>query len=204
MDIKKEYLRVSVGATDEKGDKLEPEEQQVDRVMTVDANVTSGGGMKQEGSMAINIVASSSVIDLATRSKGLCGNCRYFDNKTWRRDLERIQSPFGSIIAKKMLNELRMMLLQTGNANLKETPDGDIDLEGKLQEHGYCKALFAVYKDRGESNEDATVLVIPESSCPAEFCNETQPLGWFRPINKAAEKTGVGNYDRLLNAARGK
>lgn len=204
MEIKKEYLRVSSGGTDDKGTKLEPEEQNVDRVMTVDANITSGGGMKNEGTMAINIVASSSVIDLATRSKGLCGNCKYFDNETWKRDLNRIQSPFGSIVAKKMLNELRMMLLQTGNANLKEGPDGDIDLEGKLQEHGYCKALFAVYKERGETNEDATVLVIPESSCPAEFCNETQPLGWFRPASREAAKMGMRNYDKLLNTAQGK
>lgn len=211
MKIRKDILQVGSGMLSVDGTKLEAEQQPVRRVLTVDAPVTHGSGPgngRNVGAIATEIVTENqSAIDVATHRMSLCGNCKWFRNPEWIRDLNNADSPLATIERRRMVNEIRGALLTTRNANLAEMhegQDGDLDVEAALRQLGYCKALFETFKNMGNSNEDATVLVHPLSCCPDDVRKQMPPHGFYEPKDREAKKVGTANYDRIMSKASGK
>lgn len=211
MKIKKDMLQIGSGFTDKDGTKLAPEAQPVRRVVTIDAPVSLKGphGVTETGKgIPTEIVTDNrNAVDVARGFQYLCGNCKWFRNKEWLRDLANADSPMASMVQRKMVNEIRGALLSTQNANLTELhsgQDGDLDVEAALKTLGYCKALFHFFKNKGESDEDSLVLLHPISSCPTDIRNANPPMGMFEPKDNEARKVATQNYDRVMQKAAGK
>ena len=210
MKIKRDVLQIASGAMAVDGTKLEPEQQPARRVVTVDAPVALGQGTHGQnvGSMPVQIVTESqNAGDLAEAMTHLCGNCKWFRNQEWIRDLKNADSPMAPMEQRRAINEIRGALLSTQNANLADMhtgQDGDLDVEAALHQLGYCKALYEFNKNRGESNEDATVLVHPLSCCPADIRKHNPPGGFFVAKDNEAKRVGGKNKDRIMRQAQGK
>jgi hypothetical protein len=209
MKIKADLLKISTNATDVRGVKLEPEQQLARREQVVDAFVRLGYGQGGNvvGSMATSIITDQTAGDLAVSLRGTCGNCKWFDNTRWREDLAVGDAQSAPIERRRMVNKIRAALLKTNNAKvqqLHEGQDGDADVEHMLQALGYCKALFAFYKNQGQANDDALVLVHPISRCPEDAVKNTPPHGLFEPANAAAEAAATAAYDDIMMRAQGK
>lgn len=201
-------LQIGTGMLAVDGTKLEPEQQPVRRVVTIDAPVDLRGTGQVVGSIPTEVVTENRTADDVARGfTHLCGNCKWFRNHEWVRDLRNADSPMAPLERRRAINEIRGALLTTRNADLAsmhEGQDGDLDVEAALHQLGYCKALYDMFKNQNMSNEDATVLVHPLSCCPTDVRKANPPGGFFTPKDGEARRVGSQNYDRILRKAEGK
>lgn len=210
MKIQGDMLKISSGALNVKGEKLEPEEQIVRREVKVDAPVQHGVGVgqgKTVGSIATSIITDQSAGDQANAMRTLCGNCLHFRNDRWLIDLAKADHPGAPIEHRRAVNKIRGALLQTANAKITNgsaSAEGDLDVEHALRTLGYCQALFEFLKGAGKNNEEATTLVHPASTCPADVRGPANPDGFFQYASGEAKKAANANYDRILQIAAGK
>lgn len=209
MKIKSDLLQVSAGAMNAKGEKLEAEEQVVRREVVTDIAAKHGMGAmgKVVGSIPMKVVTEHSAIDFAKDTASRCGNCKFFRNDLFIRDLKKAESPGAPIARRRAVNQIRAALLQTQNGSVAEQAvglDGDFDVEASLQTLGYCTALYEFHKNAGQSDEDAMTLVHPVSSCPQDVRTAANPDGFFQFANKFSEQVGMSNYDAVMRQAQGK
>ena len=209
MKIRGDLLKISSGALNVKGEKLEPEEQLARREVTVDAPVTMTPGQikGQVGMIPAKIITDQTAIQQATGMRALCGNCLHFRNQEWIRDLKKADSPDSPIEKRKAVNKIRAAILQTQSPKVAEQAigaDGDLDVEHALRSLGYCKALFEFLKGAGKNNEEAVTLVHPASHCPADVCTDGNPDGFFQFASAEARAAASANYDKIMNVAAGK
>lgn len=209
MKIKQDLLRISSGALNLKGDRLEPEEQLVRREITTAAETKLGAGQTGTvvGALPTQIITETTVADMAQSVMSMCGNCKHYRNDLWLRDLKNADSPGAPIEKRRMVNKIRAALMQTQNAGVAEQSagaDGDFDVEHALRMLGYCKALYEFLKAKGESTEDAMVLVHPASRCPEDVQKSVPPVGFFEFASEEARQIAAKNYDNLLQTAQGK
>jgi hypothetical protein len=210
MKIRGDLLKISSGALNVKGEKLEPEEQLVRREVTVDSQVNLGpglGGGKKVGVIPTKIVTETTAGAQAQKGLFLCGNCKHFSNAEWRRDLKNADGPDAAIEKRRAVNQIRAALLQTQSPKIAERSmgkDNDFDVEHALHELGYCRALYAFFKHMNKSNQEAVTLVHPESSCPQDVKSETNPEGFFEYASEEAKQLAAKNYDKIMQMAQGK
>ena len=209
MKIRGDLLKISSGALNLKGEKLEPEEQMVRREVIVDAPVKHGFGAMgtNVGVIPSKIVTDQTAIQQATAMRSLCGNCLHFRNAEWLRDLAKADSPEAPIERRRAVNKIRAAIMQVQNpavAAKSVSAEGDLDVEHALHRLGYCKALFEFFKGAGRSNDEAITIVMPESSCPADVRSDGNPDGFFQFASPEAEAAAYANYDSVMNVAAGK
>lgn len=204
MDIKNDRIQVYSGGVDEKGQKLEPEEQKTERVFDVDAGVNMHGNARTVGTIASQIIVESTVGEMAVTLRGMCGDCKYFDQSKWLKDLAKADAPLAPIQARQAVNGVREYLLQQQSPTLIDAATdaaGDFDIEIALRQSGYCYALFAYFRNLNESEFDSTTVVHATSSCPKFVRTKTDPQGFFEPRNNDAARLGALKYDKLMRMA---
>ncbi len=209
MKIRSDLLKISSGALNVKGEKLEPEEQLARREVTVDAPVKHGFGAQgtNVGVIPSKIITDQTAGQQAHAMRSLCGNCIHFRNREWLHDLKQADSPTSPIEKRRAVNKIRAAILQTQSPEVVKQAggaDGDIDVEHALRQLGYCMALFEFFKGAGKSNEEAVTLVHPASSCPADVRSVGNPDGFFQYASPEARKAADANFDRIMQTAQGK
>lgn len=209
MKIQADLLKISSGALNLKGEKLEPEQQLVRREVSVQAPVKHGQGTvgTDVGVIPTKIITDQTAGEQAVAMRSLCGNCKHFRNDLWMRDLNKADSPGAPIERRRAVNQIRAALLQTQSHKLTESAvgaDGDFDIEAALRQLGYCQALFSFFKNMGKANDEAMTLVHPASSCPNDVRTPAAPEGFFEYKDLEAEKVANANYDKIMNIASGK
>jgi hypothetical protein len=209
MKIKGDFLKITSGALNVKGEKVEPEEQLARREVQLDIETKHGFGAHGEtvGSIPGSIVRDRTAIEAARSMTALCGNCKWFAREKWISDLGKADSPDAPIERRRAVNQIRAALLQTQNIKVTEQStgaDNDVDIEHALKQLGYCYALYSFFKNNGKSNEESMTLVHPASSCPEDVRSTANPDGLFEVRSKDAEKAGTNAYDSIMRRAQGK
>jgi hypothetical protein len=202
MKIKSDYFRIAATATDLTGQKLEPEDQPVQRVLetSFQASGTNGQVFGQVGG---EIAAQSTAGVVASRLRAMCAGCKHFDNRDWIKLVRRSDDPLAPRDQRELVNSMRASLLMTFNATLdaaltdtSPAEDGGVDVEHVLMSMGMCHALTSHYGDQ--------VGVHPLSSCPEEVCGPNQPAGFFQHRTNESERASDKGYDIVMQRAAGK
>jgi hypothetical protein len=191
MEVKSELLRV--GMQVDGGTKAEPEEVGVQRVLlgNVPAGLHTGGAV---GSIRGEIVAETTVGQLANQARHPCFTCLHFNNPAWMR----LKSAWwqGTMQQRQTLNEIRAHLVAQGCAAFHDRhtgQDGELDVEHALNMLGVCEPLSEIKKD--------AIMVYPTNGCPDEVCSPTAPHGLYVPLNKDAERMGSQAFDSIMKLA---
>lgn len=198
MKIKQDLLHITNQPVLDDGNKAEPEQQTASRVIITDADASASTGQAL-GQMNAQVVVSSTAGELARAMRGMCANCKFFDNPAFVSFLAKADHPGAPMHVRAGVNELRAALLQTYNAQLQSMhtgADGDMDVEHALKQLGFCRALTEMAKD--------DVVVHPLSSCPEETITESNPSGFFQARDRSSERAGDRAYDNVLKRAAGK
>lgn len=196
MKIKADLLRIGHGALSPKGEKLEPEEKPVERVLVTDfdANMKSG---QHVGSIPGSIHYRDTAGDFAQKMRSQCWSCKHFNNDAWRAYRRSVELS-DSMERRRELNAIRAALLDTGNAQIQErhtSQEGDMDVEHALSVLGICKAMTETFQD--------PVIVYPIGTCPDDVCGPTNPSGLFVPKDIDSEKAGNSAFDQIMRRAQG-
>lgn len=208
MRIKKDLFKVWRGQTDEKGQRLEPEQQTVQHVFQGSApvNTTSPGILSHglQGNIPLEIVAHSAAHEFARQSSAQCGSCKYFNRTAWLKMLNDADNPGSSEAERHSVNSIRAeILLRMPDSDSHAGGDGDYDVEHSMKSMGMCYAMREYYKSK-DGQDPGIMGVWPTSSCPEELCTPDKPRGLFKPKDLDAEKIGTTNYDNVMNTAAGR
>ncbi|MFZ2152135.1 MAG: hypothetical protein WAV09_03445 [Minisyncoccia bacterium] len=210
MKIRSDMLKISSGALNIKGEKLEPEEQIARREVVMEAPVKLGNGAaggRQVGVIPSKIVTEQSAGVQAVAMRSLCGNCVHFANEKWIKDLAAADAPDSPIEKRRAVNQIRAAILQTQSPAISDAStgqDNDLDIEHALRTLGYCKALYVFLRNTGKNDQEAVTLVHPSSTCPEDVRKELPPDGFFEFASPEAKKIANANYDRVMKMAQGK
>lgn len=200
MKIRADKIRIRTVPFDDKGDKMEPEAQPVQRIFETESQVTSQDGTLK-GATPTQVIYETTVGELATAMRSPCFSCKHFDAHAWQKILSVWNDPTSSLEQRAQLNQCRAALLQTGNAELQEAhtnpldKEQDMDVEHALSVLGICRPISEIMRE--------PVIVYPTSSCPGEFCTPTQPNGFYDAKDKDADRLGSATYDNVLKTALG-
>lgn len=198
MKIKQDLLHITNTPTLDDGTPAEPEQQTASRVLLTDADAATTTG-KAVGAMNAQVIIESSAGEMARALRGMCSNCKHYDNAAFQRFLSQADHPASPMHVREGVNELRAALLQTYNAQLQTMhagADGDMDVEHALKQLGFCRALGEIHKD--------DIIVHPLSSCPPETITDSTPSGLYQSKDRASERAGDKAYDNILKRAAGK
>lgn len=187
MEIKRDTLTVGGLILDERGDRVEPEQQPV--VRTLDAQtVVSGSNGGRLGVLPGRIQSVQPAGVFADDLRRKCVGCAHFDRRGFAALRKKMTA---TLDGHRQLNELRASLLESGNtdiADLHEAEDGDLDVEGALSTMGLCRAFGELVRD--------DVAVHPLANCP-------EGHDFFKPRDNAADKAGAAAYDHIMRLAQG-
>lgn len=191
-------MHITNSPTKDDGQRAEPEEQTVSRILTTDAetNMTNG---QRAGNMQAAVVVSSPVAQFARAMRANCVNCANFDNAAFLSFFQKADHPLAPRHLRESMNSIRAGLLQTQNASvgaMHSGQDGDMDVEHAIRVLGFCHALGEVMKEE--------TIVHPLSSCPEDSITPTTPDGYFKPRDRASEKAGERAYDNIMLRASSK
>jgi len=198
MKIKADLLRVKTGPYNHNGEKVEPEQQGVQRVIRTEFDANKKG----EGKVGVipgEIIYNTTAGEVARAMRSPCFSCVHFNRKAWAQLFTYWNNPDSPIDVRKQLNGLRASLLQTSNAEIVDksmSQEGDMDVEHALSLMGVCEPLSEINRD--------PVIVHPLSHCPDEVISPTQPDGLYKPKSKDAEKMGSQVFDNVMRLAQGK
>jgi hypothetical protein len=183
LDAKTEKLIIQATPIDgETGERLEPEEVPVARVIEGTAPVTGRDTGERFGSIPAILSRESSAIEVANKKRALCVNCRHFDQPAWREYIRTVEG-------QAFEQDLRQNFAQDFGINPL-----DMVLLIAMQNLGVCRVFT-------EINRDLTVTR-PDYWCQASRA-ET-PAGYWEPITTGDEKLANANYDAILKASQGK
>lgn len=198
MKIKADLLRVRSLPYDDKGNKIEPEQQPVQRIFKTESDAGLQGG-PTVGKIATDIIYETNVGAMAGAMRNPCFSCKHFDRRAWRQLLARWNDPLTPIAERQELNGVRAALLGTKNAKIQEkhvSQEGDMDVEHALSTLGICHAFT-------ELNSNV-LIVYPTATCPETVCGPTQPNGFYVAKDRDSEKMGSAVFDRVMRLATGK
>lgn len=200
MKVLDDTLRVATGVRDNKGGKLEPEEQPTRREIAVPANVGLGSGPadggQHVGTMRAIVSTEMPAIETAALFASKCEACAYFRRADWLRLYRRWNDP-GYAEGFATLNRMRGELLGRGFAELANPGDPEAEnVEWILTNAmAICGALTECV---GEP-----VIVSCENSCP-ETLENGAPFAAFTPRDSEQKRASVGTYDAILRRAQGR
>lgn len=155
-----EKIEVGFGARDDRGAKMEPEEQPVVRTIASEAGVRLGNGPTgSEGyvaSLPLALRSEMPAFEAADVLARVCANCAHFCPEDWPATRRAIES---TAEGRDAMNKLRAELLARGNGDLRGLEGEMQNVEAVLSRFGVCKALSA---EIGEPQ-----MTLPEGVCPA-------------------------------------
>lgn len=198
MKIKADLLRIKTGPYNHNGQRVEPEQQGVQRVLVTEFDAKMQGQQKTVGKIKGEIVYNTSVGEMANAMRNPCFGCRHFDPAAWRKLFVYWNDPTAPVDLRRNLNGIRAALLQTQNAEITDKStgqDGDMDVEHALSLLGICHPLTEIHKE--------PVMVYPTGTCPGEVCTPTQPNGFYEPTSVEAERQGSQMFDHVMKLAQG-
>lgn len=199
MKIRQDLLRVRSNPYDDRGEKIEPEQQPAQRVLTTDAEVSMQGGAAV-GTLPTQIVYETTAGELARAMRHPCFSCKNFDARSWGRLYLRMTDPTAPLDQRQELNAIRAALLTTRNAKLQNRhvseKEGDMDPEHALSQLGICRPLTEIH--------GTPVIVHPLGGCPPEVCTTTEPNGLYDPKDTDADRMGSKTFDNVMKLATGK
>jgi hypothetical protein len=192
-------LKIASGVRDDKGGKLEPEEQPTRREIAVPADLSLGNGPEggqQVGQMRAIVSAEMSAVETAVMFASKCDACAYFRPRDWQSLYRRWNDP-SYAEGFRTLNRMRGELLGRGLAELANPGDPEAEnVEWILvNAMGICGALTECV---GEP-----VVVSCENACPATLENGA-PFAAFTPRDSEQKRASVGTYDAILRRAQGR
>lgn len=202
MKIKKDFLRIAHGVRNAAGEKGEPEQQPIQRVLTFDApaSLQHAGPV---GSIPAQVIYETTAGEFAQGLRGRCGHCKNFDKEAFRKYRAACESS-SSMTKRAEINALRALYATTHNeavinrstAAAGPGSDGDMDVEHALTFIGICHPLT-------EMHRDAVLVDETFGCCPDEVCSPDRPQGLFVPLDRAAERAGSADFDAVMNQAVG-
>jgi hypothetical protein len=193
MDIKDTKIEVASLPFNERGEKLEPEEQPAKLTQSGSAPVALAGTLT--GSMPISIEQHLSAGALAATVRDPCGTCKHFDRTAWHKHVRFLGSSYNG---KQMLNNIMAELIATQNVSVQDlhrSPiDNDFDTQHAVNSMGVCRVLSEVHND--------LVAVHPLGVCPPEMRSAPMPRGFYVPVDKDTERAGSAAFDKIMEMAR--
>ena len=199
MKIRADLLKISTNAMTSDGNKAEPEQQQVQRVIETTVPIGPQGGATIGAIPGQIVTQSVTAGQMAGTVSHLCGSCCFFDNEEFKKTIREADSPLAGMEQRRAVNDIRAGLLLTKNGQLGEMHsglDGDMDVEQALQACGFCSALTEHYKE--------PIGTHPLSCCPGEVRTATAPYGFYQPKDRSSQRQNDKNYDAVMNTAAGK
>lgn len=192
MKILGEQITVHAGGRDEKGDRLEPEDQTAVETVLAPVEIAIGNhavhGRQVVGEKIARIGRETSAIELAMAQSTRCELCAHFRNQDWLALKKRLDMP-NNVEGLAILNALRAELLASTDTTTFEYREIDHDVEHALGEMGVCSAWTEEKRE--------LCITVPYGGCPAEHV-------LFTPKDQQAERTATKAYDAILRAAQGR
>ena len=190
-----ETIKIGHGIPDDRGTKLEPEEQPVDRVIDSTAAVTLGNapGEGEQITQPLRVTVTDEMtaddaVDVFTRQ---CQFCMHWDQSTYRRERR--------LYDQEELDEQRAGVLEVASprelARFGETAlkNADAVLDATL---GRCQAL-------SQFSPDGVLDTHARAFCPASDPDGNAIPIAFKP-RPDAQRTVISIRDRILKTASGK
>jgi len=207
VKIKRDLFKVHRGQMDEKGQKLEPEQQTVQHIYqgTTPLSVSTPGILREgvQGNIPLEIVAHATAAEVARSVSATCGQCKNFNRSAWIKMLSVADNPGSSAAERHGVNQIRAEILMRMPEPEKHVgADGEYDVNHTLHSMGMCFPLREYYKEK-DGKDPGIMAVFSESSCPLEICTPDKPFGLYQPKDLDAEKIGATNYDRVMVTAAG-
>lgn len=192
MKIVGEQITVHSGERDEKGTRLEPEDQTAVETVLAPIEIAIGNhavhGRQVVGEKIARIGRETSAIELAMAQSTRCELCQHFRNQDWLALKKRLDMP-NNVEGLAILNKLRAELLASTDTTTFEYRQIDHDVEHALGELGVCAAWTE------EKREPC--ITVPYGGCPADRV-------LFTPKDAQTERTSTKAYDTILRAAQGR
>lgn len=199
MRIKADLLKIRNFPRDDVGNKIEPEQQPLQRVLVTDgAPVSMQGSGEVKGTIPAEIVYNTSVGEFANALRRPCHSCKRFDTRWWLKMKALCEDPTGPKENRAWLNGIRAYLLETQNATIQSShvsQEGDMDVEHALSVLGVCQPLTEINGD--------PVIVYPTGACPNEICTPDKPHGYYDAKDRDNERMGSSVYDDIMRKATG-
>lgn len=193
LEIKDTKVEITSLPFNEKGQKLEPEEQPAKLTQSGSAPLALAG--ESAGSFPISIEQHLSVGALAATIRDPCGTCKHFDRSAWLGHVKFLRSTFAG---KQMLNNIMAELIVTQNVSVQDlhrSPiDNDFDTDHAVNSMGVCHVLSEVHND--------LVAVHPLGVCPTEMRSMQRPRGMYEAINRDTDRAGSAAFDKIMAMAR--
>lgn len=193
MDIKDTKVEVTSLQFDERGQKLEPEEQPAKLTQSGSAPIALAGA--PAGAFPISIEQHLNAGALAATVRDPCGTCKHFDRSAWLNHVRFLRSTYAG---KQMLNNIMAELIVTQNVSVQDlhrSPiDGDFDTDHAVNSMGVCRVLSEVHND--------LVAVHPLGVCPKEMRSLQKPRGMYEAVDKDSERAGSAAFDKIMHMAR--
>lgn len=173
----------------ETGDKLEPEEMQIERTIVDSANLEGRSTGEIFGQLPIKMGRVDTAIDFANQQRGQCLRCKHFDQagfQKWKRENE------GTAFGQTFLNQIKKSITfgDYDSLDLEEQRD----IEYNINFMGWCRIYTEILND--------PVLVTPIGTCDPADCPPTNPLGFFDAVSSGDEKISTTLYDGIMKAAQ--
>lgn len=181
------------GIRDERGEKLEPEEQPVRRTLTTTADVTGGTVVQEAGSpsMRASVSVDLDATEAATLLAESCQFCANWSQAEWRRDRTLLES---TAVGRADLDRIRVQAIDLDPSSIlddsqRQSADPILDCMGK------CMAISEIVNDGIYSH--------PLATCPSTLPNGSPLPHLFTP-HRDARREVTRIRDRVLLTAAGK
>lgn len=201
MKINSDVITVDAGWRDEKGQKLEPEEQRSARTITVtdvDLSMKMSDGSPGNNAMTADqelahptkLTYEMPAIDLAQAVSSICASCKFWDRRGWtalRKSWEHKSGGDG-----------RLKLLEFAG-HIKMTIPGidDHATVNMINNAGICTQLTDAFRE--------PVVTHGNCGCPSDPGPNGEDLSQlYRPADRGKRVSSSKSYDAILKLARGK
>jgi hypothetical protein len=166
----------------ETGEKFEPEEMPVARVLEGGAPVSFRGADGETlGHMPARIVRETDAITVAQEARSQCVRCKHFDQQAFRDWLNSVNG-----------RQFKVSILD-GLATQYGTTVDNPQLIHQLNFLGLCRIYTEIDRD--------VAVTRPDNSCAGASVDA--PLGLFEPVTSGDEKISTAIYDSILKLAKG-
>lgn len=194
MKIDDQKLEIASLPFDEKGQKLEPEEQPAKIVQTGAAPIAHGG-IETGSGLPITIENHLTAGALAATVRDPCGTCKHFNRTAWRSYVKRLS---GSYEGRQKLNAVMAELIMQRHMDFQEmhrSPvDGEFDTDHAVNSLAFCNVLTEVHAEE--------IVVHPLGVCPPEMRSFERPRGSYEARDGDTEKAGAKAFDSVMRAAQ--
>lgn len=198
IEIESDVTQIASGVTDDKGQKLEPEEQPARRILGTHIDANYGQAIVGKG-LRSSVMLYDTAQQFALEAKSECRLCKHWNKRLWKEVLdEAIASP--DPLDQKMLFRMMGDLADSTNPQLQEmqaNEEGEMDLYRGLRFFGACMIQTEMHHSPVFSHAVSTCQHILGP-------NGERVVDYFEPISHNADVQGASAYDRIMSMAQGR